>query len=109
MGVYTFSGVSGGYYQIEVQVPGFTNFRLDNLAVVNGAKVQADARLVIGGLAERVTVAATNDETFTREIWGPAWPAPWDVSLSQLANDLEDWVSETAFAWGQQRRARVPD
>jgi hypothetical protein len=57
----------------------------------------------------RLTVAATNDETYSREIWGPGWPTTWDDALDQLANDLEDWVCETAFAWGEQRKARVPD
>ena len=58
VGSYTFSDLPGGYYTIEVQVPGFAMFRVENLAVVNGGKLEANARLQVGGIAERVTVAA---------------------------------------------------
>lgn len=58
VGAFTFNNLPGGYYTIEVQVPGFAPFRLENMAVVNGARLQADAHMVVGGLAERVTVAA---------------------------------------------------
>ena len=29
--------------------------------------------------------------------------------VDQLASDLEDWVCETTFGWGQQRNATVPE
>lgn len=60
-------------------------------------------------VALRVTVAAGKDEMFQQEIWGPAPVTSWHVALWQLASDLEDWVCETGFAWGQQRHAAVPD
>lgn len=58
LGAYTLNGLQSGYYTIEVQAPGFALFRLENLAVISGAKLEADARLQVGTLAERVTVAA---------------------------------------------------
>ena len=57
-GTYTFTNMAPGYYTIEVRAPGFAVFRADNLALVGGGKVQADARLTVGGLNERITVAA---------------------------------------------------
>lgn len=60
-------------------------------------------------VALRVTVVGRGDEVEQQEIWGPDWPSDWETSLWELANDLEDWVCETRFAWGQQRRALIPD
>jgi protein TonB len=47
-----------GYYTIEVRAPGFAVFRQDNLALVNGGKLEANAHLTVGGINERITVAA---------------------------------------------------
>jgi hypothetical protein len=63
---------------------------------------QADAA------ALRVIVVAAAEEVFERDVWGPHWHGTWEDELSQLANDLEDWVCETSFAWGEQRTAAVP-
>ena len=63
-----------------------------------------DARWV----ALRVTVVAVADEVFAREVWGPNWYCAWEDELGQLASDLEDWVCETSFAWGEQRTATIP-
>jgi hypothetical protein len=60
-------------------------------------------------VALRVTVAAGSDDVFQKEVWGPDWYSEWEDSLLQLASDLEDWVCETAFAWGELRHASVPD
>jgi TonB family protein len=57
-GRYTFTGMPPGYYTIEVRAPGFAVFRLDNLALVNGGKIEANARLTVGSLNEHITVAA---------------------------------------------------
>jgi TonB family protein len=57
-GSYTFANVPPGYYTIEVRVPGFAVFRLDNVALVTGGKAEANARLAVGGMSERITVAA---------------------------------------------------
>ncbi|WP_432519867.1 hypothetical protein [Kineococcus sp. SYSU DK006] len=55
------------------------------------------------------------DERHQELLLSPWWaPAPRDVAVptspAQIATHLgdrsEDWVCETAFAWGQQRRAR---
>jgi hypothetical protein len=35
-------------------------------------------------------------------------PQGWEGTLVQLANDLEDWLCETSFGWGQERIATVP-
>ena len=44
------------------------------------------------------------------EWWHGTWRAEmnWDGCLASLADQLESWVSETAFAWGQQRVASLP-
>ncbi len=57
-GSYTFANMAPGYYTIEVRAPGFAVFRLDNQALVSGGKVEANARLSVGGMSERITVAA---------------------------------------------------
>lgn len=59
-------------------------------------------------IALRLTVSAIDDEVYQREIWGPDWPCDWEKALQQLASDLEDWVCETSFGWGQRRAAVVP-
>jgi hypothetical protein len=56
----------------------------------------------------RLTVLVLGDEACRFEIWGPDWYTSWDQSLELLTDDLEDWVCETSFAWGQQRNA-TPD
>lgn len=62
-----------------------------------------------GRIALRVTIGAGDDEVYSQEIWGPDWDCPWEVELGRLASELEDWVCETSFAWGQRRFARVSD
>jgi hypothetical protein len=46
-------------------------------------------------------------ESFEMDIW-PA-PTSWATMVASLADALEDWVAESRFAWGQQRRATLPD
>jgi len=48
VGTYTFTNLPGGHYTVEARVPGFAPFRVANLALVNGGKLQADAHLAIG-------------------------------------------------------------
>lgn len=74
VGAYTFAGIPGGYYTIEVQVPGFTPFRMENVAVINGGKVQANAHLIVGGLSERMTVAARGTPQNGPSPAGPSGP-----------------------------------
>ena len=66
-----------------------------------------------GWAALRLSVSAIGDESFQKEIWTPGrrWgeDVAWVDELDQLASDLEDWVCETRFAWGSQRRAEIPD
>jgi TonB family protein len=57
-GSYTFANMAPGYYTVEVRAPGFAVFRQDNLALVSGGKLEANAHLTVGGLNERITVAA---------------------------------------------------
>jgi hypothetical protein len=68
-------------------------------------RLDADA----GWVALRVTVTAIADEAFQKEIWNPDRSAGWEAELAQLASDLEDWVCETSFAWGEQRTALLPE
>jgi hypothetical protein len=56
----------------------------------------------------RLTVLAIDDDSFQSELWGPESSQSWESILVQLANDLEDWVCETSFAWGEQHLATVP-
>jgi TonB family protein len=56
-GTYAFSNIPGGHYTVEVQVPGFATLQLKDLVLVNGGKLEANARLVVGGMKERITVA----------------------------------------------------
>ena len=42
----------------EVRVPGFATFHTENLALLSGQELKADAHLTIGNLNERVTVEA---------------------------------------------------
>ena len=62
-----------------------------------------------GWVALRLTVSAVRDECFQQEIWPTGTYEEWDDRLHRLASDLEDWVCETAFGWGQLRHAVVPD
>ncbi|MCR1782137.1 hypothetical protein KVF89_06300 [Nocardioides carbamazepini] len=62
-----------------------------------------------GWVALRLTVVAIDDEVFQKEIWGPEPYRDWEAEIHQLSSDLEDWVCETRFGWGQQRLASVPD
>lgn len=64
---------------------------------------------VVDGAALRLTVTAIGSESWSREIWGSDWSCAWEEELAQVADQLEDWVCETRFAWGQQRRAVIPD
>lgn len=41
-------------------------------------------------------------------VWRPTAQDQWIQELPVLADHLEDWVCETRFAWGQQRRASLP-
>ena len=62
-----------------------------------------------GWVVLRLTVVARGDEVEHLEIWGPDWHSDWDTALAILAGNLEDWVCETRFAWGQQRSASIPE
>jgi TonB family protein len=57
-GVYSFSNLPGGHYTIEASVPGFAKFRVANLALVNGGKMQIDAHLALGKINMTTVVAA---------------------------------------------------
>lgn len=56
-----------------------------------------------------LTVRAGENDVFEEQIWIPDGPVTWEDALVLLADRLEDWICETAFAWGQQRRATLPD
>lgn len=57
----------------------------------------------------RLTVTAIRGEFLQHEFWGPGWWCDWDSALADLASQLEDWVCETTFGWGEQRAAVVPE
>ncbi len=58
IGAYSFSGMARGNYMIEVQAPGFAVFRLNNLDLFSSGQVEGNAHLTVGGLNERIIVAA---------------------------------------------------
>jgi TonB family protein len=58
VGGYSFADLPGGHYTVDVRVPGFAPFLARNLALVNGGKLQVDARLSVGSISEAVTVLA---------------------------------------------------
>jgi len=54
-----------------------------------------------------VRVVARNEEW-----WYGTWHASgmrWRDFLAAFADELESWVSETSFGWGQRRVATLPD
>ncbi len=57
-GEFRFNGIPGGHYLIEVRQPGFELFKSNSVEVQNGATVQADVRLQLGGVNEAVDVVA---------------------------------------------------
>ncbi len=57
-GTFAFRRIPAGHYSLEVRVGGFAAAHLNNLDLVSGGTLQADARLVVGGLSEKITVVA---------------------------------------------------
>jgi hypothetical protein len=55
-----------------------------------------------------LTVVAGDNEFFEGQIWTAHLEATWEQALEQLCSDMEDWVCETRFAWGQLRHATYP-
>src|SRR5580700_178490 len=51
-GTYAFSNIPAGHYSVEVRAGGFSPSRLDNLVLVNGGTLRADARLAVTGATE---------------------------------------------------------
>jgi hypothetical protein len=47
-------------------------------------------------------------EEFCTQVWREGASREWSIGLSGFASQLEDWVPETRFAWGEQRFARLP-
>ncbi len=56
VGNFAFNNLPAGSYTIEVRAGGFAVARMDNLILVNGGTLRADANLVIGAVGERVQV-----------------------------------------------------
>ncbi len=57
-GTFMFRNIPAGHYSLEVRVGGFAAAHMNNLDLVSGGTLQADARLVVGGLSEKITVVA---------------------------------------------------
>jgi len=55
-GSFAFNNTPAGSYSIEVRAGGFAVSRMDNLIVVNGGTLQADAKLVVGAVGEKIEV-----------------------------------------------------
>jgi TonB family protein len=57
-GTFAFRNIPAGHYSLEVRVGGFAAAHMNNLDLANGGTLQADARLAVGGLSEKITVVA---------------------------------------------------
>ena len=55
-GKYLFPGMPSGTYKIVFELSGFRKTERDNIVVVQGQTISADAQLQIGGLTESVNV-----------------------------------------------------
>ncbi len=60
-GVYTFSSVAAGRYNVQVEASGFANYAGPEISVGSGA-TEADVLLSVGALKEAVVVSATGSE-----------------------------------------------
>ncbi|HSB15542.1 MAG TPA: TonB-dependent receptor [Bryobacteraceae bacterium] len=76
MGRYLFDFVQPGTYAISVEMSGFNRYLQENIAVLTRGDVTVNAQLVIGGVAETVTVTANvatvqfNTSTMTTTVQG---------------------------------------
>jgi len=57
-GKYLFPGMPSGTYKLTFELQGFRKIERDNITVVLGQTIAADAQMQIGGLAESLTVTA---------------------------------------------------
>ncbi len=57
-GTFRFRNIPAGHYSLEVRMGGFAAAHMNNLDLVSGGTLQADTRLAVGGLNERVQVVA---------------------------------------------------
>ena len=55
-GKYLFPGMPSGTYKLAFELQGFRKMDRDNIVVVLGQTISADAQLQIGGVAENLTV-----------------------------------------------------
>ena len=55
-GAFEFQNLTQGLYRLEVELSGFRKFTTEPFRVEARQTVRADARLVVGGVAEQVTV-----------------------------------------------------
>jgi hypothetical protein len=69
-GVYQFSFLPAGVYDIEITVPGFKTLRQKDITLAVAQNIRRDFRLEVGDIAENVTVAASAEtiNTETAEI-----------------------------------------
>jgi TonB family protein len=63
IGSFVFSNIPAGRYSLEVFAGGFTATRMDNLILVNGGTLRADARLIVGNISENIKVVAQGTPT----------------------------------------------
>jgi TonB family protein len=57
-GTFAFRNIPAGHYSLEVRMGGFAAAHMNNLDLVSGGTLQADAHLAVGALNERVQVVA---------------------------------------------------
>jgi hypothetical protein len=74
-GLYTFTGLRPGEYQVNVGVSGFRSARRDGIRVETGLTRQLDFQLAVGGITETVTVS------------GDAPPLRATASLGQVVSE----------------------
>ena len=64
-GVYSVPYLAAGRYAVSVDAPGFKTYRVNDVAVATGVKVQANAKLAIGVTSQVVQVSAQTGELQT--------------------------------------------
>jgi protein TonB len=71
VGNFAFNSLPAGSYTVEARAGGFAVARMDNLILVNGGTVRADANLVIGAAGERIQVVPPGTQLIARQAAAP--------------------------------------
>jgi TonB family protein len=76
VGGFAFDNIPAGSYTIEVSAPGFAVARMDNLILVNGGTLRAEANLVVGTVGENIRVVPPGALAIARQVAPAASAGP---------------------------------